>query len=146
MRDREQERWENTGGSAKSHKHDKDPRIWNKEEYQRLELESFSVFVDNLPADISERELFNMFKWIGRIIDIYLSRKNKNGHVYLFAFVRYTTKGGALKAAAEMNSIVLRGRKLFVGEAKYRRRAVVQSTRGKEVKGSARESDRGNNP
>ncbi|KAL4393668.1 hypothetical protein AHAS_Ahas02G0075000 [Arachis hypogaea] len=131
MREREgiQEsgRWGNTRGG-------KDSRVWNKEEYQRLELDSFSVFVDNLPEDISRRELFDIFKWTGRIIDIYLSRKNKNGHIYLFAFIRYTTKGGALKAIADMNSMVVRGRKLFVGEAKYRRGATVQNTTENRLK------------
>ncbi|KAL4322010.1 hypothetical protein AHAS_Ahas14G0167700 [Arachis hypogaea] len=74
-----------------------------------------------------------MFKWTGRIIDIYLSRKNKNGHIYLFAFVRYTTKGGALKAIAHMNRVTMRGKRIFVGEAKYRRGALWQNKRGKEA-------------
>ncbi|KAL4366113.1 hypothetical protein AHAS_Ahas07G0173600 [Arachis hypogaea] len=39
----------------------------------------------------------------------------------MIAFVRYTTKGGALKAVAEMNHQRLRGEILFVEEAKYRR-------------------------
>ncbi|KAL4390295.1 hypothetical protein AHAS_Ahas03G0130800 [Arachis hypogaea] len=115
-------------------------------EYLRLELDSFSVFVDNLSKDISKRELFHLFKWTGRIIDIYLSRKNKNGQIYLFAFVRHTTKGGALKAAADMNGMMLRGNRVFVGEAKYRRGAASQNARGKEAKDNTREIDKGCNP
>ncbi|XP_016164470.1 polyadenylate-binding protein, cytoplasmic and nuclear-like [Arachis ipaensis] len=101
----------------------KDSRVWNREEYVRLERDSFSVFVDSLPADISKRELFGLFSWTGRINDIYLSRKTRNGKIYLFAFIRYTTKGGALKAIAEMNHMLLRGKELYVGDAKYRRDA-----------------------
>ncbi|XP_016192295.1 serine/arginine-rich splicing factor SC35-like [Arachis ipaensis] len=99
----------------------KDPRVWNREEYYRLEKESFYVFVDNLPEDISKKELYHLFGWTGKTIDIYLSRKRKQGLVYLFAFVRYTTKGAALKAITEMNHMRLRGKLLSISEAKFRR-------------------------
>ncbi|XP_015938726.1 serine/arginine-rich splicing factor SC35-like [Arachis duranensis] len=101
----------------------KDTRIWNRDTYHRLKNSSFSVFVDNLPDDISRRELHHLFCWTGRINDIYLARKRKSGSIYLFAFVRYTTKGGALKAIAEMNHWRLRGKVITVGEAKYRRQS-----------------------
>ncbi|XP_057730855.1 uncharacterized protein LOC130946198 [Arachis stenosperma] len=115
--------WGNTaqGRYSASTRLEKDLRVWNREEYVRLERDSFSVFVDRLPCDISKRELFDRFSWTGRINDIYLSRKMRNGVVYLFAFIRYTTKGGALKAVAEMNHLRIRGSEIFVGEAKYRR-------------------------
>nr|XP_025625217.1 polyadenylate-binding protein, cytoplasmic and nuclear-like [Arachis hypogaea] len=99
----------------------KDPRVWNREEYFRLEQDSFTIFVDRLPVDISKQKLFGLFSWMGRINDIYLSRKMRSGVVYLFAFIRYTTKGGALKAISEMNRLCLREKEIFVGEAKYRR-------------------------
>ncbi|XP_016206260.1 sex-lethal homolog [Arachis ipaensis] len=122
MREREREYGENTV-RGRSKDHDKDFRVWNREEYRQLESESFSIsiFVDNLPEDISKRELFQLFNWTGRINDIYLSRKWKNGDIYMFAFIRYTTKGGALKAIAKMNRLRLRSKIIFVGEAKYRR-------------------------
>nr|XP_025703686.1 serine/arginine-rich splicing factor 2-like [Arachis hypogaea] len=103
-----------------------DPRVWNREVYRRLENESFSIFVDNLPEDISKRELFQLFNWIGRINDIYLARKQKHSGIYIFAFIRYTTKGGALKAIDEMNRMRLRGKMVFVGEAKYKRMSDVK--------------------
>ncbi|XP_016207993.1 polyadenylate-binding protein, cytoplasmic and nuclear-like [Arachis ipaensis] len=117
------EGWENNGRGRfrQLHYQCKDPRVWNRKEYVRLEQESFTVFVDRLPGDISKQELFQMFSWTGRINDIYLSRKTRQGVVYFFAFIRYTTKGGALKAIAEMNGICVRGKEIFVGEAKYRR-------------------------
>nr|XP_025662041.1 serine/arginine-rich splicing factor 8-like [Arachis hypogaea] len=104
----------------------KDPQIWNWEAYLRLESESFTIFVDNLPGNVSKNELFHMFKWIGRINDIYLARKEKYGRIHLFAFIRYTTKGGILKAINEMNGMQLRSKEIFVGEAKYRRRIDVR--------------------
>ncbi|XP_057739725.1 uncharacterized protein LOC130956748 [Arachis stenosperma] len=122
MRERGRERvWVENTGKGRTIGQVKDPRVWNREEYRRLENESFSIFVDNLPSDISKRELFELFNWIGRINDIYLSRKEKNGGLYIFVFIRYTTKGGAMKAIAEMNRMRLRGKVVFVGEAKYRR-------------------------
>ncbi|QHN76847.1 uncharacterized protein DS421_19g647490 [Arachis hypogaea] len=44
----------------------------------------------------------------------------------MFAFIRYTTKGGVLKAITEMNHMKLRGKEVFVGEAKYRRSLVTK--------------------
>ncbi|KAL4286973.1 hypothetical protein AHAS_Ahas19G0139700 [Arachis hypogaea] len=133
MRGSERVRVENTErGSLRNQI--KDPRVWNREEYRRLENESFSVFLNNLSEDVSKRELFQLFKWTGRINDIYLSRKQKSGSIYIFAFIRYTTKGGALKAISEMNRMKLRGRVVLVGEAKFRR--VSDSTETRKVQGN----------
>ncbi|KAL4328179.1 hypothetical protein AHAS_Ahas13G0174200 [Arachis hypogaea] len=85
--------------------------------------------MDNLPEDISRRELYQLFCWTGRINDIYLCRKQKNAMVYIFAFVRYTTKGGALKAIAEMNQFRLRGKIVNVGEAKFQRKVQAGAQR-----------------
>ncbi|KAL4289224.1 hypothetical protein AHAS_Ahas19G0364800 [Arachis hypogaea] len=129
MRDREDERGGYTrgGGSRGVYPRLKDPQVWTKEEYHRLENDSFIVFMDNLPEDISRRELYQLFCWTGRINDIYLCRKQKNAMAYLFAFVRYTTKGGALKAIAEMNHFRLRGKTISVGEAKFRRNVQAEA-------------------
>ncbi|XP_072085412.1 uncharacterized protein [Arachis hypogaea] len=122
-RGRERAGWGNTGRgrTRQSQQLGNDPRIWNCEQFFRLDQESFTVFVDRLPSDISKHQLFELFSWTGRINDVYLSRKMRNGFVYLFAFIRYTTKGGALKAISNMNHMRLRGNKIFVGEAKYKR-------------------------
>ncbi|MED6204222.1 hypothetical protein PIB30_007338 [Stylosanthes scabra] len=45
----------------------------------------------------------------------------KWGKLHLFAFMRYTTKSGVLKAIAKMNYMSLNGRKLFVGKARNMR-------------------------
>nr|XP_025703656.1 polyadenylate-binding protein, cytoplasmic and nuclear-like [Arachis hypogaea] len=103
----------------------KDSQIWNWKAYLQLESESFTIFVDNLPGNVLKNELFYMFKWTGRINDIYLARKEKYGWIHLFAFIKYTTKGETLKAIKEMNGMRLRSKELFVGEAKYRRRIDV---------------------
>ncbi|XP_015970755.1 uncharacterized protein LOC107494214 [Arachis duranensis] len=127
MRERESVGEKYSGGSFRNPI--KDPRIWNREKYRRLETESFSIFLDNLPEDISKRELFELFSWTGCINDIYLFRKQKNGGLYIFAFIRYTTKGEAIKAITEMNRMRLRGKVVFVGEAKYRRMSAANGTK-----------------
>ncbi|MED6108611.1 hypothetical protein PIB30_025739 [Stylosanthes scabra] len=99
----------------------RDQRSWTKEKFRGLEEASFSIFVDNLPDSISKKELFHLFSWYGMIKDIYLSMKMKGGNLHLFAFIRYITKSGVLKAIAEMNHMNLNGRKLFVGNARNRR-------------------------
>ncbi|XP_057760974.1 serine/arginine-rich SC35-like splicing factor SCL28 [Arachis stenosperma] len=137
MRERERE-WVGNTERGRTLGQVKDPRVWNREEYRRLESESFSIFVDNLPFDISRRELFQLFNWTGRINDIYLSRKHKNGGLYIFAFIRYTTKGGASKAIAEMNHMRLRGNVIFVGEAKYRRTSEVKDANSIPQRGDRR--------
>ncbi|XP_015943825.1 uncharacterized protein LOC107468962 [Arachis duranensis] len=116
----------------------KDPRVWIREEYRRLETESFSTSVNNLPEDILKRELFQLFSWIRCINDIYLSRKQKNGGIYIFAFIRYTTKGATLKAIVEMNRMRLRGKIVFMGKAKYRRSSEVKDTNKIHHRGETR--------
>ncbi|MED6119679.1 hypothetical protein PIB30_013796 [Stylosanthes scabra] len=98
-----------------------DIRVRTNEEFRRLESVSFTVFVENLPIDVSKNELFYLFKWSGWINDIYLLRKEKEEKTYCFAFIRFTTKGGALKAKTEMNSMNLRGYKISVKDAYYMR-------------------------
>nr|XP_025647492.1 serine/arginine-rich SC35-like splicing factor SCL28 [Arachis hypogaea] len=103
------------------------------------ENESFSVFVSNLPHDISKRELFQLFIWTGRINDIYLSRKQKSKNMYMIAVVRYTTKGGALKAIAEINHQRLRGKIVFVEETKYRRMSGAATLSNRRAEGDKRQ-------
>ncbi|XP_015934356.1 serine/arginine-rich SC35-like splicing factor SCL28 [Arachis duranensis] len=98
------------------------------------------VFGGGNRTDISKRELFQLFNWTGRINDIYLSRKQKSENIYMIAFVRYTTKGGALKAVAEMNHQRLRGKILFVEEAKYRRMSGTITTSNVRAEGDKRQT------
>ncbi|KAL1320595.1 hypothetical protein AAHE18_14G066900 [Arachis hypogaea] len=59
-------------------------------------------------------------------------KEQKGLDLYLFAFIWYTTKGGAMKAVADMKSMVLRRKRLFIAGAKYRKRAIIRNTEGKE--------------
>ncbi|MED6159823.1 hypothetical protein PIB30_045702 [Stylosanthes scabra] len=70
---------------------------------------------------MSRRRNCYWFKWSGWINDIYLLRKEKEGKNCCYAFIRYTTKGGALKAITDMNNMNLRGNKISVKKAYCRR-------------------------
>ncbi|KAL4307346.1 hypothetical protein AHAS_Ahas16G0269100 [Arachis hypogaea] len=105
---------------GRSKERDKDPRVWNREEYRRLEFESFSIFVDNLP-EYREENYSTCSTGLGASMIYTFPEKWKNEEIYMFAFIRYMTKGGTSKAIAKMNHLRLRSKILFVGEAKYRR-------------------------
>ncbi|MED6107618.1 hypothetical protein PIB30_015578 [Stylosanthes scabra] len=95
----------------------KQQRGWTRERFRELEAVFFTIFVDNLPECMSKKELFYLFGWSSMINDIWM----KGELLHLFAFIRYTTKSGALKAITKMNHMSLNGRRICVGEAKNRR-------------------------
>ena len=45
------------------------------EDFRRLEQYSFTVFVDNLPSTMTKAWLGRIFKFGGKVVDIYISRK-----------------------------------------------------------------------
>ncbi|MED6152357.1 hypothetical protein PIB30_091235 [Stylosanthes scabra] len=69
-----------------------DIRVRTNEEFRRLEFVSFTVFVENLPIDVSKYELFYLFKWSGWVNDIHLLKKEKEEKTYCFAFIRRDNK------------------------------------------------------
>ena len=107
-----------SGGAARSHwRHNR-----TNEDILQIERQTFTIFVDNLPASMTKGWLFQIFQWTGRIADIFISKKQRKESHNPFAFVGYKTKGGALKAVKELNGMEIRGHKISVNEAKYSRR------------------------
>ncbi|MED6144081.1 hypothetical protein PIB30_012167 [Stylosanthes scabra] len=86
--------------------------------------ETFTIFIDGLPTNISKRELYKAFGIYGFIADVFVSRKErqKNGTPYRFAFVRYKFFAGAVKAIEGMNGRKWGNLKLLVMMSKYRRK------------------------
>ncbi|MED6148594.1 hypothetical protein PIB30_054565 [Stylosanthes scabra] len=62
------------------------------EEHRWVENNTFSVFADNLPPNTTYQWLWKVFNSIGKVEDIYLSKKIKSGNPLKFAFVRYRTR------------------------------------------------------
>ena len=78
-------------------------------ELRRLEENSFTIFVDNLPKSMTLGWLRQLFAFEGRITDAYLSRKRRKMTNAPFAFVRYLRRGGAQRAIMNLNGMVIRG-------------------------------------
>ena len=65
---------------------------------RRLEEESFTVFVDNLPSSMSKGWLYQLFGFEGIITEVYMSRKRRRVCSSPFAFVRFAKRGNAESA------------------------------------------------
>ncbi|MED6146294.1 hypothetical protein PIB30_033214 [Stylosanthes scabra] len=79
-----------------------------------------SVFVDNLPINVTKRELYKEFGLDGYVTDIYISRKLRLKTKNPFAFIRYQRLGGALRVIRRLNGTVWRGGRLFITISKFR--------------------------
>ncbi|MED6130509.1 hypothetical protein PIB30_001595 [Stylosanthes scabra] len=81
--------------------------------------ETCTVFVDNLPTEVTKRDLFKEFGKDGYIADIYISRKERQRANRLFAFIRFNSQGGAMKSIERMNGRRWRESQLYVILSKY---------------------------
>ncbi|MED6170649.1 hypothetical protein PIB30_033124 [Stylosanthes scabra] len=86
-----------------------------------------TVFMDNLPEDVSKRSLYKVFGRYGFISDIYVSRRSRRNPKRTFAFIRFKSYGGALKSISNMNGTMWGGTKLFVTLSKSRREMKVSN-------------------
>jgi arginine/serine-rich splicing factor 7 len=70
------------------------------------------IFVRNIPAKVTQGELENIFKSIGKVNDIILKTN--------FAFIQYEQEKDAYEALKSLNDYSLSGNKLIVELAKSR--------------------------
>ncbi|XVF31576.1 hypothetical protein REPUB_Repub17cG0002600 [Reevesia pubescens] len=90
-----------------------------------------SVFVANLSKRVSKEALWEAFGMYGRVLDVYISRFDKEGKIrnVTFAFVRYKFDNEAEKVIEEGNNRKIDGRFIKVQKAeKGRNRNVVSSS------------------
>ena len=109
------------GGSTLSPTGEAPRHALSWDEIERVERQSYSVFVDNLPPSITKGWLFQQFEWEGRITDIFLSRKQRESSQLPFAFIRYKSKQRAYMAISNLNGIEIRGHIISVNVARYKR-------------------------
>ena len=57
---------------------------------RKLELVSYSVFVDNLPQSMSKECSWQLFNHEGKVVDVFMCWKRRKVSSSPFAFVRYT--------------------------------------------------------
>ncbi|MED6143257.1 hypothetical protein PIB30_004762 [Stylosanthes scabra] len=78
-----------------------------------------TIFIDNLPTDVTKRDLYKEFGNDHYIVDVYISRKIGKSAKNPFGFIRYYSNGGARKAISRLNGSTWKGVKLLVAVPKY---------------------------
>jgi RNA recognition motif-containing protein len=76
------------------------------------------LYVGNLPYNIKEAELQELFSQAGAVESVRVMRDVDTGRARGFAFVEMATEEGAEKAASQFNHYQLEGRTLTVNEAR----------------------------
>ena len=76
------------------------------------------LYVGNLPYEIGENDLQELFARVGGVETVTIMRDQATGRARGFAFVEMNTDDGAQKAIRELNAYELSGRSLTVNEAR----------------------------
>jgi RNA recognition motif-containing protein len=79
---------------------------------------SRKLYVGNLPYDVGENDLQELFARVGGVESVSVMRDQATGRARGFAFVEMNTDEGAQKAISELNEYQLGGRNLTVNEAR----------------------------
>jgi cold-inducible RNA-binding protein len=79
---------------------------------------SRKLYVGNLPYEIGETELQELFARAGAVESVNVMRDQATGRARGFAFVEMSTDEEAQKAITELNAFELGGRSLTVNEAR----------------------------
>jgi RNA recognition motif-containing protein len=80
-----------------------------------------NIYVGNLPSDIKDEELKELFSQHGRVDSVKVIRDMFTQTSRGFGFVEMPGKAEAEKALNELNSFELKGKKLIVNEARPQR-------------------------
>ena len=79
---------------------------------------SRKLYVGNLPYEIGEAQLQDLFGQVGQVDSVRVMRDMATGRARGFAFVEMSTEECAQKAISELNATQLGGRSLTVNEAR----------------------------
>ncbi|MED6172506.1 hypothetical protein PIB30_050710 [Stylosanthes scabra] len=80
-----------------------------------------TVFVDKLPENMTKRDIYKGFGKCGSITDVFLSRKVRKNANGPFAFVRFYSLKGAMRAVSLINETSWDGLKLHATMSRFRR-------------------------
>ena len=73
-----------------------------------------NLIVNNLPQDMSERELYSLFVTMGPIESCRVMRDLKTGYSYGFGFVNFISDESALRAIKCLNGLTIRSKRIKV--------------------------------
>lgn len=76
------------------------------------------LYVGNLPYEIGETELQELFSRVGAVDSVSIMRDQATGRARGFGFVEMSSDEDAQKAISQLNSSQLGGRSLTVNEAR----------------------------
>ncbi|XP_028122359.1 uncharacterized protein LOC114319533 [Camellia sinensis] len=79
----------------------------------------FTVFVDNLPASMNPKELFNLFSKFGVVLDVFIPQKRRKVSNTRFGFVRFNCYVAAKIAVQKANGLWVDDRPLQVNHAEF---------------------------
>ncbi len=78
------------------------------------------IYVGNLPYELTEGHIEELFSGIGKVTDVKLAREATDGSSKGFAFVEFSKPEEAAEAISKFNNYEFSGRKLKVDLAKER--------------------------
>lgn len=90
-----------------------------RESWFKTSMKVFTVFVDNLPHGMSNTWIKQIFKNDGRVVDAYVSSKERRNKDGKFAFVKFQKKHEAERAIGRNDGLLVRGRAMKVQWAKF---------------------------
>ena len=94
--------------------------------WRRLEEVSFTILVDNLPLSVTRSWLWQLFGYEGKMVDVFLSRKRRKNNHQPLAFVRFAKQHEAKKAIMNLHESVIRGCKIKVSMAEFKRKEDIK--------------------
>ncbi|KAH7865128.1 hypothetical protein Vadar_002587 [Vaccinium darrowii] len=80
---------------------------------------SFSVYVDNLPYEMDEVWLRQIFKGYGDVVDVFIPNKRSSRFNTKFGFVRFRSKAEALDAVQDLHGILIRDFRVQVNLGRF---------------------------
>ena len=86
-----------------------------------LEKVSYAVLVDNLPTSITKSWFWQLFNYEGRVVDVFMSQKQRKTSKLPFAFVRFSQLKEAQSVIERMHGWEIKGFKLSMTMAEYGR-------------------------
>jgi len=80
------------------------------------------LFIGNLPYDISDAELLEMFSKFGEVVNANLVKDQFSGQSRGFAFIEMSTRSGGQQAMEHLNKLSYRSKELVCNEAKPKKK------------------------
>ncbi|KAH7858718.1 hypothetical protein Vadar_027137 [Vaccinium darrowii] len=87
--------------------------------FQRSISVSFSVYVDNLPYEMDEVWLRQIFRSYGDVVDVFIPNKRSSRFNTKFGFVRFSSRAEALDAVQDLHGILIRDFRIQVNLARF---------------------------